>query len=212
MQILGRDILISLIVISIIIFINVKCKNERGTCLYNIGIIIFSITMVIIFSLTGISPMSGFHIDIKIEEISFIPFITIIEMLQGGITLHTIINIIGNIVMFMPVGFFSPLLCTKLNSLKKVILFGFGISFIIEFTQLFLIRATDIDDLILNTSGAMLGYLVLLAFKKFTPDVDKKINIELKFMKKEHILFICILVPYIVIIIGGFYDRYINIV
>ena len=212
MQILGRDILISLILISIIIFINVKCKNERGTYLYNIGIIIFSITMVMIFSLTGISPMSGFHIDIKIEEISFIPFMTIIEMLQGGITLHTIINIIGNIVMFIPVGFFSPLLWTKLNSLKKVVLFGFGISFIIEFTQLFLIRATDIDDLILNTSGAMLGYLVLLAFKKLIPDVDKKINIELKFMKKEYILFICILVPYVVIIIGGFYDRYINIV
>lgn len=212
MQILGRDILISLIVISIIIFINVKCKNERGTYLYNICIIIFSMTMVIIFSLTGISPMSGFHIDIKIEEISFIPFMTIIEMLQGGITLHTIINIIGNIVMFMPVGFFSPLLWTKLNSLKKVVLFGFGISFIIEFTQLFLIRATDINDLILNTSGTMLGYLVLLAFKKLIPEVDNKINIDLKFMKKEQILFICILVPYIVIIIGGFYDRYINLV
>lgn len=211
MQILGRDILISLIVISIIIFINVKCKNEREAYLYNIGIIIFSITMVIIFSLTGISPMSGFHIDIKIEEISFIPFVTIIEMLQGGITFHTIINIIGNIVMFIPIGFFSPLLWTKLNSLKKIALFGLGISFIIEFTQLFLSRATDIDDLILNTSGAMLGYLALLAFKNLIPAVDKKINIELKFMKKEQILFICILVPYIVIIIGGFYDRYINI-
>lgn len=87
--------------------------------------------------------------------------------------------------MFMPIGFFSPLLWTKLNSLKKVTLFGFGISFIIEFTQLFLSRATDIDDLILNTIGAMLGYLVLLAFKKLIPAVDKKINIELKFMKKS---------------------------
>lgn len=134
-QILGRDILISLIFISIIIFMHVKCKNEMGAYLYNIGIIIFSITMVIIFSLTGLSPMSGFYIDIE-----------------------------------------------------------------------------DIDDLILNTSGAMLGYLVLLAFKNLIPEVDKKINIELKFMKKEQILSICILVPYIVIIIGGFYDRYINIV
>lgn len=77
---------------------------------------------------------------------------------------------------------------------------------------MFLSRATDIDDLILNTIGAMLGYLVLLAFKKLIPAIDKKINIELKFMKKEQILFICILVSYIVIIIGGFYDRYINIV
>ncbi|MCC3670602.1 MULTISPECIES: hypothetical protein [Terrisporobacter] len=76
----------------------------------------------------------------------------------------------------------------------------------------FYIDIEDIDDLILNTSGAMLGYLVLLAFKNLIPEVDKKINIELKFMKKEQILSICILVPYIVIIIGGFYDRYINIV
>ena len=53
------------IFISIIIFMHVKCKNEMGAYLYNIGIIIFSITMVIIFSLTGVSPMSGFYIDIE---------------------------------------------------------------------------------------------------------------------------------------------------
>lgn len=106
MQILGRDILISLIVIFTIVYTNIQRKNEKGISLYNIGIILLSLVMVIIFSLTGVSPISGFNIDIRIDEISFTPFKGIIEMLQGGLTLYTIINIIGNIIMFMPMGFY----------------------------------------------------------------------------------------------------------
>ena len=52
MQILGRDILITLIVISIIVYINSQRKNKKGTSLYNTGIILLSVVMVIIFSLT----------------------------------------------------------------------------------------------------------------------------------------------------------------
>ena len=71
MQMLGRDILISLIVIFTIVYTNIQRKNEKGISLYNIGIILLSLVMVIIFSLTGISPISGFNTDIRIDEISF---------------------------------------------------------------------------------------------------------------------------------------------
>ncbi|WP_297135157.1 VanZ family protein [Terrisporobacter sp.] len=137
MQILGRDILITLIVISIIVYINSQLKNKKGTSLYNTGIILLSVVMVIIFSLTGVSPISGFNIEIRIDEISFIPFRDIIEMLKGGLTLHTIINILGNIIMFMPMGFLLPLLFSNLDSLKKTLVLGFGTSLLIEFTKLF---------------------------------------------------------------------------
>ncbi len=208
MQILGRDILISLLIITIIIFINTKHKNQRGVFLYAIGIILFSLTMVIIFSLTGISPMSGFHIDIRIGEISFIPFKGMFEMLQGGINTYAIINILGNIIMFMPIGFLAPLLWIKLESLKKIVLLGFGTSLLIEITQLFLVRGTDIDDLILNTIGTILGYLVFIALKNLFTKFSKKIILQSKSMENKFMLWICILVPYISIIIGGFYDRY----
>lgn len=209
MQILGRDILITLIVISIIVYINSQRKNKERTSLYNAGIILLSVVMVIIFSLTGLSPISGFNIKIRIDEISFIPFRGIIEMLKGGLTLHTIINILGNIIMFMPMGFLLPLLFSNLDSLKKTVAIGFGTSLLIEFTQLFLLRSTDIDDLILNTLGTMLGYLVFLAFKKLLPRLTEKFSIESIDKENKLMLWSCILVPYMVTIMAGFYDRYI---
>lgn len=209
MQILGRDILISVAIVCIILLIHAKCKNERGISLYNIGIILFSLSMVIIFSLTGVSPMSGFHFDIRIDEISLIPFEGMIEMLQGGITTHSVINIVGNIVMFMPIGFLIPLLWDKLNSFKNVVFFGFATSLLIELTQLFLIRGTDIDDLILNTVGAVLGYLVFIIFKNIFSGFTKKVITESKAMQNKFVFLSGMLVPYVVIIVCGFYDRYI---
>ena len=207
MQILGRDILISMAIVSIILIIHNKYKNERGVSLYNIGIMLFSLSMVIIFSLTGISPMSGFHLDIRIDEISFIPLKGIIEMLQDGITRHSFINIIGNVIMFMPVGFLLPLIYTKVESCKKVVAIGFCISLLVEVSQLFLIRGTDVDDLILNTLGTLLGYLVFLIFKNIFTEFTGKIIILSKSMQNRLVLLSAILVPYIVIIICGFYDR-----
>ncbi|MGL5756117.1 MAG: VanZ family protein [Paraclostridium sp.] len=170
---------------------------------------LFSLSMVIIFSLTGISPISGFHLDIKINEISLIPFQGIIEMFQSGITSYWIINIIGNIVMFIPIGFLIPLLYDKLNSCIKVVLFGFVTSLIIELTQLFLIRGTDIDDLILNTTGALLGYLVFIIFKNIFSGFTEKIVTQSKTVQNKFILLVGMLVPYIVTIICGFYDKFV---
>lgn len=153
--------------------------------------------------------MSGFHFDIRIDEISLIPFEGMIEMLQGGITTHSVINIVGNIVMFMPIGFLIPLLWDKLNSFKNVVLFGFATSLLIELTQLFLIRGTDIDDLILNTVGAVLGYLVFIIFKNIFSGFTKEVITESKAMQNKFVLLSGMLVPYVVIIVCGFYDRYI---
>ena len=208
MQILGRDILISMIIVCIMLMMYTKRKNKRVISLYNTGIILFSLSIIVIFSLTGISPMSGFHLDIRINEISFIPFKGIIEMSQNGITIYSFINIVGNIIMFMPVGFLLPLICTKVDSCKKVVIIGFCTSLLIESRQLFLTRGTDIDDLILNTSGAVLGYLVFLIFKKAFSGFTEKFIISSKSMQNRFVLLSATLVPYFVIIICGFHDRF----
>lgn len=64
---------------------------------------------------------------------------------------------LGNIGIFMPIGFFSALLWRKPRWWRSVLI-GFGCSFLIEFVQLFIGRCADIDDIILNTTGALLGY------------------------------------------------------
>ena len=68
-------------------------------------------------------------------------------------------NLVGNTVMFIPTGIILPILYKRLDSFWKVSLAGFLISLSIELLQLPLAeRVSDVDDLILNTLGVMLGY------------------------------------------------------
>ena len=69
-----------------------------------------------------------------------------------------LLNVIGNAAMFVPSGIVLPIVYKKLDTFRKVLLAGAGISLCIEIIQLpFSVRATDIDDLILNTIGVIAG-------------------------------------------------------
>ena len=80
---------------------------------------------------------------------------------------------IANILMMMPFGFLLPLISPKSGKFRIIFLSGFLFSLSIELSQLFNYRATDIDDLILNTLGAILGYEIcqagLMLFRKNEP-------------------------------------------
>ena len=68
-------------------------------------------------------------------------------------------NTVGNVTMFIPTGIVLPVVYKKLNSFGKVVAAGAFISLCIEILQLpFASRASDIDDLILNTLGVIAGY------------------------------------------------------
>ena len=70
-----------------------------------------------------------------------------------------LLNVIGNVAMFIPSGIVLPIIYKRLDSFVKVILAGGGISLCIEIIQLpFSVRASDVDDLILNTVGVIIGY------------------------------------------------------
>ena len=61
--------------------------------------------------------------------------------------------------MCIPSGIILPIIYKRLDTFVKVRLAGGGISLCIEIIQLpFSVRATDIDDLILNTVGVIMGY------------------------------------------------------
>ena len=88
----------------------------------------------------------------------------------------SLINVIGNITMFIPVGIFYPICFKKLDNLFKAVAAGFGLSLFIELTQLFCLeRHTDVDDLILNTSGALIGAAIVFLIRriKIKKNADK---------------------------------------
>ena len=83
--------------------------------------------------------------------------------------------LLGNIGMFMPLGFFPALLWRGWRWWKSVLL-GFFCSCTIEFTQFFIGRSTDIDDVILNTTGALLGYLLYALCRAVFPSLAVKFH------------------------------------
>lgn len=85
--------------------------------------------------------------------------------------------LLGNIVMFMPLGFFPKLLFRKWSWWKSLLL-GFCASVSIELAQLFTPRSTDIDDVILNTTGAVLGWLLAWLFTRLWPRAAEQCQVR----------------------------------
>ena len=78
------------------------------------------------------------------------------------------INVIGNIAMFIPVGIVWPICFKELNNIGKVTLAGFVYTLLIEISQLpFHGRYSDVDDMILNTTGVFIGAVIFFVVKAF---------------------------------------------
>lgn len=77
----------------------------------------------------------------------------------------TLINFFGNLAIFVPIGFFPALLFRDANWKRSAII-GFGMSALIELAQYFIMRNVAVDDIILNTAGAICGYLLYLFIRK----------------------------------------------
>ena len=79
-----------------------------------------------------------------------------------------LINIVGNVVVFIPYGLGLPLLFERLQSFFRVVILSFGTSLLAETMQLILrVGCFDVDDLLLNTVGGCIGYFVYLLFRRY---------------------------------------------
>lgn len=106
-----------------------------------------------------------FHIvtyqDVNYGTNNFIPFKEMFRYDIGSYKFYK--NIIGNIVLFLPYGFFVSNYLDSKKIFRPIVL-GIIVSFTIEAVQYYIGRVFDIDDIILNVIGAMLGYLVYRLF------------------------------------------------
>ncbi len=81
-----------------------------------------------------------------------------------------LVNILGNVLIFVPIGFLASVLTPLRHKGWLSFTLGLTISLTIEILQLgFLIRVFDVDDLILNSIGAWLGFLVFLVLSQIKP-------------------------------------------
>lgn len=97
---------------------------------------------------------------------SVTPFREIFRVTQGGPWLWFVLW--GNIGMFLPVGFCVPLLWRG-RKWYHALLNGGLFSMSIELIQVFVGRISDVDDVILNTGGALIGFILYIVLSKVIP-------------------------------------------
>lgn len=84
------------------------------------------------------------------------------------------LNLLGNIIGFAPFGFFLPCISTRKLSFGAVTLFSMEFSIAVEVIQLITrVGCCDVDDVILNTLGGMLGYLCYWIWRKYKHESEK---------------------------------------
>lgn len=102
------------------------------------------------------------------DRINLVPFKEIDRALSVGGSFF-MVNFIGNVLVFAPIAFFIALLYNKAGFFKCVLITAIY-SVFVEVCQIPQDRGTDIDDVILNTLGGMVGYILYLILQKALPE------------------------------------------
>ncbi len=146
----------------------------------------FIIYIVLLFELVTTSDFESFSNN-------FIPFK---EIFRYSITSKLFYrNVIGNIILFVPFGYFTSYY-TKINKKWYIaMLITFITSLTIEIIQMGIGRSFDVDDIILNIIGGMLGYLIYA----FTEKIFKRYSD--KYKSTLMLNFICIIIIIVLSII-----------
>ncbi|OPX46269.1 VanZ like family protein [Ruminiclostridium hungatei] len=132
-----------------------------------IALLLLAAYLLLLLYLTFFSPRYGRAAGLR--GINLIPFSTIMQYLTGYMTTRSvIINLLGNIIAFMPMGFLLPLAFTSVRSFRRVLIISCLSTALVEITQ-YLTRSgiSDIDDILLNVVGGILGYFLFKLFFYF---------------------------------------------
>lgn len=112
--------------------------------------------------------------DVYMNGTNLIPFREMFRYPVGSENFNR--QVIGNILLFMPFGFFATYY-TKIKKISSISFMSILVSLTIEVVQKYIGRSFDVDDIILNVVGGILGFLVYIgldAIRKKLPSIFQK--------------------------------------
>lgn len=161
---LAYEILVSILPFLIVFSIIRKTNLQKGLSFsrfHMLSVIAFSVYIVGVYHFTGAGTIYDvllYQLELRYDQLNFTPFSNTID----------IVAYLLNILLFIPLGFLAPVIWLDMNKLGKVIGVGFLFTFLIELSQLFNNRRTDIDDILLNVLGAAIGFMLYKLFDQLT--------------------------------------------
>ncbi len=130
-------------------------RNQHRSALY----VVFAVYLSGMFAVVGLPDIRYIRFDLNFN---FIPF---------AYMFSDYLNSLLNVVLFMPLGFFLPVLWKHFKKLHWTLLFGICTSLLIEILQIFTLRATDINDLMTNSVGTLIGWCFGVLLLKAVPSL-----------------------------------------
>ena len=121
---------------------------------------VFGFYFTAVLALVGFPNIASLKIDFTVNVIPFL------DMVSDSI------NACLNVLLFVPFGFFLPILWDKFRNIKNIALMGFIVTSLIEISQIFTFRTSDINDIITNTVGTIIGYFIV---HRITDNFTKRI-------------------------------------
>lgn len=109
---------------------------------------IFGFYLTAIFAFVGFPTIRFLRIDFTVNIIPFVGMVS------------DYVNAWLNVLLFIPFGFFLPILWSRFQNIKNIVLTGLIATCMIEISQIFTYRATDINDIITNMIGTIIGYFI----------------------------------------------------
>lgn len=180
---------IFLVIIATVRIAAIRSNNEKFVFYKEFTNLLFIVYVLLLYELltrSELNHVSGYNLA---------PFTEIFRYKIGSNAFY--INVVGNIVLFIPFGYFISSYI-KPKKILPILLVSAISSATVEFVQLCIGRSFDVDDIILNTLGAIIGFLLyvaLNAIKKYLPSIFGKDIIY-------NILCVIILILIIVCLLG----------
>lgn len=151
---LGYEILSAFLPV-LVVFLIVRHHNVQKDVPYTnshfLAVIVFSLYIVGVYHFTGAGTIYDgllYGFTVRQNQLNFIPFSHTID----------IVAYLLNILLFIPLGLLAPLFWQKMTKLTNVMGIASVFTLLIEASQLLNNRRTDIDDVLLNILGAIVGY------------------------------------------------------
>ena len=163
------SVMVGITVLWILVRGMVCLRQKRFSLKRELQLLLVYICVVVV---TRFTFFPFFKVDGQVQPLLFdasrifpprINLLPVVYLFDYPIFREALINFIGNTAMFIPLGIVWPSVFKKLDTHGKVIAAGVGYSLLIEIFQLpFFDRVSDIDDLLLNSLGFLMGYGIYL--------------------------------------------------
>lgn len=187
----GYEFLSAFIPFLIVLALFIYFRKKKGidiSKIYCTMLVIFSIYIISVYHFTGAGTIYNgltYQLEVRKDLLNLVPFSSNIDF----------IGYFLNVVLFVPLGILSPLIYKKMDKLRYILGTGLGFSILIELSQLLNNRRTDIDDLILNTVGAIIGFILYKKFDKYT---------DSKYQLNDKIPMVIMIISILVMFMGRF--------